>query len=170
MLREDDNGDNVIDINGADDEWESATYLLNPGTSAYNIPLSSLVDSNPGDGNDVLNPASTNRLAYLLVFESRDSYPGGQIVGPVSLWIDHVGLFDGPQTIPTPAVCVGDCVPEGGDGEVSIADVLSVVTGFGSETETCDFVPANPDGSFGDGVISVADVLAVVTNFGPCGN
>ncbi len=62
--------------------------------------------------------------------------------------------------------CPADVSPEGGDGQVSIADVVSVITRYGSTCGICaeDFAPAG-----GDGLVSIADVTAVLTAYGPCG-
>jgi hypothetical protein len=102
-LREDDNGDGLIDANNFDDQWESPTILLEPGIHVYNIPLSMFADADADVGNNVQNFDTTTRVAYMLTFETRDAYPGGRIVGPVSFLIDHVGLYDGPQELPGPS-------------------------------------------------------------------
>lgn len=163
-LREDDNGDGVININTTDDEWESPTILLQPGTNAYNIPYAQFVDAN-AEGNGVRNFNTTGRLAYFIEFASRDAYPGGQIVGPVSLLIDHLGLYVGPQSIPSAGV-VGDV---NHDGVVNVTDLLAVITSWGScpvPPSGCaaDIAPAGPPA--GDGLVNVGDLLMVITHWG----
>jgi hypothetical protein len=154
-LREDDNGDGIIDVNGADDQWESPTFMLTAGTNAYNIPTALFQDLNPGDGNDARNFTTVTRMAYFITFESRDAYPGGQIVGPVSFLIDHVGLFVGPQTIPNPQV-PGDV---NGDGVVNVGDLLAVIAAWGVASSS----PADLNN---DGVVNVADLLLVISHWG----
>lgn len=106
-LREDDDGDGVIDTIESDDQWEADDIPVLPGTHVYNIPLNSFIDSDPFVGNNVQNFATTGTMALLLTFETRTTYPGGIIESPRSLLIDHVGLYTGNQSLPAPA-CPGD--------------------------------------------------------------
>jgi len=101
-VREDDNNDGIIDPAGDDDEWETAPLMLLPGTNVYNLPLNAFSDANPGNGNDARNFTTTNRMGFILTFESRATFPGGIIETPIAMRIDHAGFYPGPQTIPTP--------------------------------------------------------------------
>lgn len=159
-LREDDNNDGVINAGSDDDQWESNTYMLLPGTNVYNMPLSTFEDLNPDTGNDTQNFTTTGRLAYFLTFESRDAYPGGQIIGPVSVHVDHVGLYTDPQTIPSPT----NPADIDGDGSVGVPDLLAVINQWGVCGTTCT-ADISPQPS-GDGVIGVPDLLAVINNWG----
>jgi hypothetical protein len=59
--------------------------------------------------------------------------------------------------------CAADCEPLCGDGQVTIADIIQVLTDFDLPDSPCDVAP---DG--GDGVISVADITEVMAAFGTC--
>lgn len=162
-LREDDNADGIININANDDEWESATILLAPGTNVYNVPYAQFVDAN-AEGNGVRNFNTTGRLAYFIEFATRDAYPGGQIVGPVSLFIDHCGLYHGPQSIPSTSV-PGDT---NGDSLVNVTDLLAVIGSWGAcpaPPAACsgDVAPLGPP--IGDGSVNVTDLLLVIANW-----
>jgi hypothetical protein len=66
-----------------------------------------------------------------------------------------------------PPPCPADIVPPpDGDGQVSIADITSVLAAFNIPCNDCpqDIVPP-PDG---DGQVSIADITAVLAAFGPC--
>jgi len=106
-VREDDNADGLIDAGADDDQWETASLLLQSGTNVYNFSFAGFTDVNPGTGNDAQNFATVNRMAYFLTFETRAVYPGGMIEVPVSFLIDHVGFYVGSQVIPSP-VCEAD--------------------------------------------------------------
>jgi len=159
FLREDDNNDGVININGQDDEWRSPVIMLLPGTRAYNIPYAQFADNN-SEGNGVRNFNTTGRLGLALEFVTRDSYPGGQIVGPVSLLIDHCGLYAGAQTVGRP----GDV---NHDGLVNVSDLLAVIGAWGACPPQPAACPADvaPLPS-GDGVVNVTDLLMVIANWG----
>lgn len=108
-LREDDDADGAIDPAGDDDQWESTVIMLQQGVHVYNIPTASLIDANPDSGNGVRNFTTTGRMAMILTFESRAVFAGGMIEVPVSLWIDHVGLYHGDQVLPPPPpACIAD--------------------------------------------------------------
>jgi hypothetical protein len=129
-IREDDNGDGVISA-GDDDYWESADLFLQPGTSVYNIPVSTLELTNPGGGNGVRNFTTTGRMAYLLTFESRPGYPGGRIVTPIAFRVDHAGLYAGAQSIPDTG-CAADW---NGDGAVNSNDISAYLTAWLSSVQ-----------------------------------
>jgi hypothetical protein len=59
-------------------------------------------------------------------------------------------------------------VPAEGDGQVTIADVIGVLTNFGSNTPQFDVAPSHGDGTYGDGAITISDITLVMTAFGPC--
>ncbi len=58
----------------------------------------------------------------------------------------------------TGGTCVGDI---DGDGNVSVTDLLLLLTDFGS----CDGSPGDLDG---DGCVTIVDLLILLVNFGPC--
>jgi hypothetical protein len=72
-----------------------------------------------------------------------------------------------PDDLPAPDACPEDIVPSpDGDGSVTIADIVAIVTAFGLPCADCDEdIAPQPDG---DGQVTIADVTAVVTAFGPC--
>lgn len=153
-IREDDNGDGIIDIANFDDEWETASILLAPGTHVYNFAFSDFLDVDPAIGNNVPDFTTTGRLAYFLTFETYDSYPGGHINEPVSLLIDHVGFYVGFQSLPSQAPA-----DLNGDGAVNVADLLTLLTSWGS----CDGCPADITG---DGLVTIDDLLVLLTSWG----
>ncbi|MGE3109672.1 MAG: GC-type dockerin domain-anchored protein [Phycisphaerales bacterium] len=111
-IREDDNADGVIDPMTGDDQWETVPLFIMPGTHVYNIPISAMIDSNEGVGNDTRDFTTTPRMAFFFTIETSQTYPGGIIESPVSLRIDHAGFYAGPQSIPAAAgaCCVaGEC-------------------------------------------------------------
>jgi hypothetical protein len=64
--------------------------------------------------------------------------------------------------------CVGDIVPQGGDGHVSVVDVTAVLSAFGQPCVAecdADIVPLPG----GDGQVTIDDINAVLTAFGQCG-
>jgi hypothetical protein len=68
-----------------------------------------------------------------------------------------------------PLVLIGpldsDCAPPGGDGQVSVTDLLRVLAEWGSPPpHDCDIAP-DPTG---DGVVDVSDLLRVLADWGPC--
>ncbi len=97
-LREDDDADGIIDPDVGDDQWESDAIFISSGTNVYNIPLSSFL--NVGSGNDAQDFSTTPMLAWFLTIETDAAYSGGIITTPISLLIDHAGLYAGTQTIP----------------------------------------------------------------------
>ncbi len=65
-----------------------------------------------------------------------------------------------------PPPCPADIAPEGGDGQVTIADVTAVLTAFGLPCDDCDEdISPPPDG---DNQVTIADINAVITAYGPC--
>lgn len=158
-IREDDNNDGILNVNGDDDAWESGVFILAGDNQAhvYNVPISIFQDLDPDSGNNVRNITTTGRLAYFLTFESRDAYPGGQIVGPVSLLIDHVGFYVGPQVIP------GNQQPgdANGDSVVNIDDLLLVINSW-SLAGAPGWIDADV---VSDGVINIDDLLLIINNW-----
>ncbi len=65
------------------------------------------------------------------------------------------------------AGCDADIAPPGGDGQVTVSDVVAVISAFDLPCDQCaeDIVPPPPNG---DGQVTVADVTAVLAAFGPC--
>ncbi len=156
-LREDDNGDGVIDTVGDDDAWETDPIDLLPGRRIYNIPLSALVDTDPDVGNGVRNFATTGRMAVLLTFETNTANPGGIRETPISLNIDHAGLYRGAQTLPGSA-CVGDFDRS---GAVGVEDLFAYLAAWFGQSASADL-----DGAPGITVQDLFDFLAAW--FTPC--
>lgn len=154
-IREDDDGNGVIDPGSGDDEWETADIMLLPGVNVYNLPYTAFVLANPGEGNGVRNFNTTTRMAYFLTFETRSSYPGGKITSPRTLYIDHVGLYVGDQTIPPPA-CAADY---NADTTPDVLDFLDFMDDF----SLCEGA-ATPCGTFGDPDMN-GDTLVDVLDF-----
>lgn len=152
-LRDDDNNDGSIDSGDDDDEWISPPIELSPGTAIYNIDLSLFEDFNPGVGNDLPDFATGPVGAMLLSLETSTSMPGGRIETPVSLWIDHAGVYAGDQSLPG-----GDCIADvNGDGVLSPADFSAWISAFNAMVPECD--------QNGDSNCSPADFSAWVANF-----
>ncbi len=63
--------------------------------------------------------------------------------------------------------CPGDIRPSGGDGNVSVTDVLAVVFAYSLPCEGC---PEDISPVMGDGSVNIDDVVAVISNLGPCPN
>ncbi len=61
--------------------------------------------------------------------------------------------------------CSADIVPAGGDGQVTISDVTSVLSAFGLPCDGCaqDVTPA-----CGDDQVTISDVTFTLSAFGPC--
>lgn len=152
-LRDDDNNDGLIDAGDDDDEWISPPIELSPGTAIYNIDLSVFEDFNPGVGNDMPDFATGPVGAMLMSFETSTAMPDGRIEIPVTLWIDHAGVYVGEQTLSG-----NDCFADtNGDGLVSPADFSAWVAAFNDNTPACD---QNENGS-----CTPADFSAWVSNY-----
>ncbi len=165
-LREDDDSDGVASAD-SDDSWETGPLMLLPGTHVYNIPLASLILGNEGSGNGVRNLATTSVMSVLLTFESRTTYPGGIIEQPVSFHIDHLGLYTGPQTLPTPA-CPADLDDGSGtgtpDGGVTIDDLVYFLSAFGAGSTAADLDDGSGTGT-PDGGVTIDDLIYYLTRF-----
>jgi len=138
-FREDDDGDNAIDVNGDDDSWEVGPIFLVPGAQVINVPLSSLEDSNPGIGNGVNNLMTASRIGYFLTLETRNAWPGGRVVTPVSLFVDHFGFYVGNQSLPA-ATCEPDI---DGSGSVDVPDIFTFLSLWFAGNPAADFDGAN---------------------------
>lgn len=136
VLREDDNDNGIIDAIEEDDEWEANVILSTPGVRTINIPLASFADTNPLTGNDTQEFATINRIAVNITFETRQDLPGGIIEFPVSLRIDHVGLYDSPQSIP--AACLPDF---NSDGVLSAQDIFDFLNAWFAGDARANFTP-----------------------------
>lgn len=171
-IREDDDGDGVLDSE-ADDFWESAPILLSTATQVYNIPLSTFTISNPGSGNGVRETGTSPRLGIVLTFETRPTLPGGTVEFPVALQIDHLGIYAGNQTLPTPPACPADLDNDGSlsnggtqDGAVDINDLLFFLAAFeggalqGDLDNDGDPVLGTPDGA-----VTIDDLLFFLARF-----
>ncbi|MEC9372334.1 MAG: hypothetical protein VYC34_00750 [Planctomycetota bacterium] len=156
-LREDDNGDGVIDVAAADDEWEAAPIMVQAGTHVYNVALADFADLNEGVGNDAQGFDATGRLGLIIAFESRGSFPGGVIEAPITFNIDHVGLFAGAQEIPEGLGADFD-----GNGLVDAGDLGALLGSLG----VCGGCPADLDG---DGTVDAADLAMLLGSWGSAG-
>jgi hypothetical protein len=68
--------------------------------------------------------------------------------------------------IPGGLVCAADIAPAGGDGQVNVQDLLSVITNWGACPNPC---PPNCAADINaDCNVNVVDLLAVITAWGPC--
>ncbi|MEQ9616696.1 MAG: hypothetical protein RLN60_01535, partial [Phycisphaerales bacterium] len=126
-IREDDNGDGVITAGSGDDEWESTEFLVAPGVSVVNIPYGAFTESDFSDGDGLQQFNTTGAMAYIINVESREGLAGGLVTTPTTLWLDHIGLYNGPQSI-SESVCAGDC---DGSGTVDFNDLVSMLFEFG---------------------------------------
>lgn len=156
-LRDDDNNDGIIDLN-ADDEWLSDAVAITPGVAVYNIPLSSFTDANPGDGDDTPNIGSGSAGTMILTIETRESLPGGRIIQPITLYLDHAGAFVGAQEIPSGGACNEADLSEP-LGTLDFSDVLAFLSAFGAGDPIADL--ASPGGVF-----DFSDVIAFLGAFG----
>ncbi len=152
-LRDDDNNDGLIIAADDDDEWSSAAIPLQPGLAVYNIPLSAFEDVNGGTGNDLPDFATGPVGAMLLTIQTSTGLPGGRVEVPVSIWIDHAGVYVGDQTLPG-----SDCLADtNGDGMLSPADFSAWVAAFNAMSPACD--------QNADAQCSPADFSAWLANF-----
>jgi len=157
-IREDDNGDGQITAGAGDDEWETAEFLVDPGVSVVNIPYSAFTESDFSAGDGIQEFNTTAGMAYIINVESREGLNGGLVSTPTTLWLDHVGLYNGPQSISDP-VCAGDC---DGSGAVDFNDLVSMLFEFGpaGASTACD-----PDES---GSVDFNDLVTSLFLFGDC--
>lgn len=152
VLREDDNGDGVIDPLGADDEWRSERFLLEPGRVTYNVSLASLFDANP-EGNGVQGFETTTAVGLELIIETRDAYAGGIVETPAEYMIDHVRFSVGGEQLPAGVAADFDL-----SDVVDGADLATLLAGWGSPGAT-DLTA--------DGVTDGADLAIVLAAWGP---
>ena len=163
-IQEDDNGDGVIDTLGDDDSWKSVPVTLLPGVHVYNIGYGAFADVDPDVGNGVRNFNTAGVLGLVDEFQSKAAFPGGMIETPVNLYLDHLGLFANPQTIP--AACPADV---DGTGGVTVDDLFM----FLEDWFAYFGLPAAPAGAIGDfdqsGAVGVADLFDYLDAwFMPC--
>lgn len=156
-LRDDDNNDGVIDLN-TDDEWLSNAVPITPGVAVYNIPLASFTDANPGDGDDTPNIGSGSAGTMILTIETRESLPGGRIIQPITLLVDHAGAYVGAQEIPGGGACnVADLSEP--LGTLDFSDVLAFLSAFSAGDPAADLAAPT-------GVFDFSDVIAFLGAFG----
>lgn len=165
-LSEDDDGDGIFDAE-SDDRWETSPIVLATTASVYNIPLTSFTHANPGAGNGIMQLGTTPHLGVAITFETRASLPGGVIEQPVTLQIDHVGLFVGNQTIPA-ASCPADLDNGSGagvdDGAVEISDLLYFISKFELGHTTADLDNGSMNG-VPDQAVTIEDLLFFLVHF-----
>jgi hypothetical protein len=156
---EDDDADGVLDPIESDDQWEITPVLLPSGSvSVLNIPLAQFEDANPGFGNDVLNIATTRRIALTLTFETKTTNPGGIVQVPAEFFIDHMGFYVTPQSIPV--TCRADF---NSSGNVGVQDIFDFLTAWFA-------VPIDPRADFNNsGAVGVQDIFDFLAAwFGGC--
>jgi len=152
-LRDDDNNDGAVNVADDDDEWVSQPVPLAPGVAVYNIPLAAFEDINGGTGNDLPDFATGPVGAMILSFQTATSMPDGRIEVPITIHIDHVGVYVGSQTLPG-----NDCAADtNGDGMLTPADFTAWIAAFNAMSPECD--------QNGDGSCSPADFTAWIANF-----
>ncbi|RNC81838.1 MAG: hypothetical protein ED559_08660 [Phycisphaera sp.] len=152
-LRDDDNNDGQVDITSDDDEWISDPIAIADGLAIYNVPISSFTDGNPGAGNDTTDFSSGPAGGMVLTFQTSTSLPEGRIVTPITLFIDHAGVFIGEQTIPGDQ-CLADV---NDDGTLSPTDFTAWLNVFNNQSPECD--------QNGDNTCTPTDFTAWITNF-----
>jgi len=152
-IRDDDNNDTSIDIASDDDEWISAPIAVSPGIEVYNVPLSIFTDGNPGAGNDVPDFATGPVGGMVLTFQTSTSLLQGRIETPITLFIDHAGIFVGDQSIPG-GTCIADV---NNDGMLSPTDFSAWINAFNSASPECD--------QNGDGACTPTDFTAWINNY-----
>lgn len=145
LLREDDNNNGIIDAIEEDDEWEASVILSTSGPRMINIPVAAFSDNNPLTGNDTQEFATINRMGVNITFETRQDLPGGIIEVPVSLRIDHVGLYAAAQSLPI--ACAADF---NADGALAPQDIFDFLNAWFSGDPRADFTP---------GGLSVRDIF-----------
>ncbi len=110
--------------------------------------------------NDASDQCSLSRI-YGGIHPGFDDIPGrhlGQLIA-ADAWAKAVEMYG-------VNICVGDLVPlPSGDDQVTVSDIIAVISAFGLPCNDCleDLAPPG-----GDGQITVSDILAVLIAFGPC--
>jgi hypothetical protein len=165
-IREDDDGDGVYD-SANDDSWESSFVLLDTTTNVYNIPVALLTLGNPGSGNGVLNLNTSPSMGIVVTFETRASLPGGIVEHPVSILVDHLGLYVGNQTIP-PQACPADLDDGSGtgthDNAVDINDLIYFIARFEAGSIAADLDNGSMTGT-PDQAVTIDDLLFFLVRF-----
>ncbi len=156
-LRDDDNHDAIINL-ADDDEWISDPVPIAPGLGVYNIPLAAFTDANPGEGDDTPNIGSGLAGTMILTLETRESLPAGRITQPITVFLDHGGVFADDQNLPNAGPCnIADFAEP--LGVLDFSDVLAFLTAFGSQNPAADLAPPT-------GVFDFTDVIAFLGAFG----
>lgn len=161
LVREDDNHDGIINLADGDDEWGSPEIFIPEGvTTTINIPSVDFLDTGAGSGDGLRNFHNATRLGLIIDIHSRTIYPGGILTTPRTVYLDHVGFFEGPQMAPPPN-CAGDA---DGNSVVNFADITSVLTNFNAT-----YTGTGPGDSNHDGVVNFADITSTLSTFNmPC--
>lgn len=158
LLREDDNSDFVIDLTLGDDEWQSPELTIPANvTTTFNIPLSSFTLTANSTGDGIQEFTTTDRLAMVVDIHSRTSYPGGIITSPRTIYLDHMGLFHGPQT-PLPPCSNADF---NNDRSVNTIDLGMLLSKFGDAA-----APGTAQDMNGDGIVNSIDLGMFLSAFG----
>lgn len=162
VIREDDNHDGVIDLALGDDEWQSPELTIDPAvTTTFNIATSDFFLTGNGSGDGLREFNSTPRMAMIIDIHSKNSYPGGLITSPRTIYLDHVGFYHGVQVPPPPPPpCAGADFNH--DNAVNTGDLTQLLAAFGSAVP-----PANPAIDLNhDNTIGTADLVLFLANFG----
>lgn len=152
-LRDDDNNDSEIDIANDDDEWISSPITIDSGLAIYNIPISAFTDGNPGAGNNAPDFTTGPVGGMVLTFQTSTSLPQGRIETPITLLIDHAGVYAGDQSIPGDT-CTADV---NDDGMLSPTDFTAWINAFNGSAPECD--------QNNDGQCSPTDFTAWISNY-----
>ncbi len=140
------NGENIIDLDPRFVDPDNGDFRLLPGSPCIDAGDNALL---PPDELDLDNDGDT---AEPIPFDLHGNHR-------VAFGRVDMGAFEVQPPRP-PA----DCSPAGGDGRVSVADLLAALTSFGTGPSPCDTQPINPDGTLGDGVVSLGDILAIISS------
>ncbi len=156
---------------------ESGLHAVGLGVDWWGTRLTAINDRGQFAGRVFLNTASVYLNGSLHMLQDMVDDPAWdfefatdlnnqlQIVG----WGTHNGEQRAFLVHITPGMwCPSDCEPMGGDGVVSVSDVIGVITHLGTNVVRFDIAPAPVEGPLGDGEVSLADVIETIADFGPC--
>ena len=94
----------------------------------------------------------------ILTIETRESLPGGRIIQPITLLVDHAGAYVGAQEIPGGGACnVADLSEP--LGTLDFSDVLAFLSAFSAGDPAADLAAPT-------GVFDFSDVIAFLGAFG----
>jgi hypothetical protein len=91
-------------------------------------------------------------MSVEVIIETRADYPGGMAETPATFYLDHVGLFETPQTLG-----VADPADLNSDGVVDAADLAALIAAWGG---------AGAADLNTDGVVDAADLASLIAAWG----